>query len=186
MLRTRQRLSLLSGRVSAITTRSPMPQRLCSSCALYFARRLTYFLYCGCLTKRCTTTTTVLSILLLTTTSSRTFTLPRSTIVLPTLSARSLALTGLDARDIAPRLNHRRRALQLVGAAPQAKAEQGLAQLALLHFQLLIAQVAQLLSWHGRLLLLRGARSGSRSTACAPPDAWPPWPPRRSRLPSRR
>src|SRR5262249_51242791 len=100
--------------------------------------------------------------------------------------ARPLGLDGLDARDVAPRLDHRRRAIQLIGAAPQAEAEQRLAQLALLHLELLIAEIAQLFSLHGPLLRRCAARPGWGSTACATPTAWLRAPPRRSPLPSRR
>src|SRR5262245_42854663 len=120
--RTRQRLSLLSGRVSAINTRSPIAQRLCSSWALYLARRRTYFLYWGCWTRRWTTTTTVLSILLLTTTPSRVLARPRGMRSCPLRHAglQPLGLDRLDAGDVAPRLGEGGRALQLIGAAAHA------------------------------------------------------------------
>src|SRR5262245_54642710 len=131
-------------------TRSPMAHRFCSSCALYLARRLTYFLYCGCFTNRWTTTTTVFSILLLTTTPSRTFVLPR---IARTSSAagaaRPLGLNRLHPRQVAARPHQRRRALELIGAAAQPEAENRLAQLFLFHRQLLIVQVAQLPNPHG-------------------------------------
>src|SRR5512137_2497662 len=78
--RTFQHLSLLRGRVSTISTRSPILQPLSLSCALYLALLLMYLLYTGCFTRRSILTTTVLSILSLTTTPIWVFLLPRSLI----------------------------------------------------------------------------------------------------------
>src|SRR5690606_27523910 len=63
----RQRLVALSGRVSLMTTRSPMPAELVSSCTLRFSVRRMTLPYSGCFTRSSTSTTMVLSILSLTT-----------------------------------------------------------------------------------------------------------------------
>src|SRR5947208_50590 len=73
---TRQRLVADSGRVSISSTRSPTPQALVASCALYFLVRRSTLPYLGCLTWSSTWTTTVLSILSLTTSPSRPLRLP--------------------------------------------------------------------------------------------------------------
>src|SRR5262249_17809744 len=102
-----------------------------------------YFLYCVCLTRRSTATTTVLCILSLTTMPSRTFVRPR---MLSNLSGGlrtgPLALNGLDARDVAPRVDQCSGALELVGSPAQAQMKELFLQLTLAQHQLLIAQIA--------------------------------------------
>src|SRR6201997_1014514 len=68
---TRHRLGADSGRGSISSTRSPTPQALVASCALFSLVRRSTLPYLGCLTWSSTWTTTVLSILSLTPRPSR-------------------------------------------------------------------------------------------------------------------
>ncbi len=77
---TRQRFSLLNGRVSINRTLSPVWHSFFSSWAFTFVRFRIYFLYTGWRTRRFTITTTVFSILSLATTPVNTFRFPLSPI----------------------------------------------------------------------------------------------------------
>src|SRR5690554_1497486 len=93
---TRQRFSLLSGRVSITRTLSPIRHSFCSSWAFSLVVRRMVFPKSGCLTSLSTATTTVLSILSLTTVPTRVLRCARSGIAGLQPPSFLLVPVGLD------------------------------------------------------------------------------------------
>src|SRR5262249_10168610 len=145
---TRQRLLRDNGRVSMMSTRSPSPHSLRSSCARYRLRWRIRFPYSGCSTNRSTCTTTVLIILAATTVPSRRLT--RSRIGSLLCRRGFLPEHGQDSRQLAARLSQRRRVVELAGLKLQSEPEDFLARLAFLDLQVGRAHLPEFIKLQGQ------------------------------------
>src|SRR3989338_2827656 len=134
ILRIRQRFSFDSGRVSSISTRSPVRLSLASSCAFsFFDIRMTRS-YRGCRYTRSILTTRVFCIASLTTIPSRVF---RS----PTGLPLPLAEHRLRPREVPPGLAQPRRVLRGAHRELEAQVEDLLAELVGLLPELVVREI---------------------------------------------
>src|SRR5215472_16579029 len=116
-----------------MSTRSPSPHSLRSSCTMYRLRWRIRFPYSGCSTRRSTCTTMVLVILAATTVPSRRLTRSR---IVPLRGRRTLLPEhGQDSRQLAARFSKRRGVVELTGFKLQPQAEDFFARLAFLDLE---------------------------------------------------